>query len=140
MKRLLVALAALLVSVIPVRAGGGLAATITAEVVGSEVVYHVTVENARNPYVLWVGQNCYLDGVNVDLSYAGVVWETVTPTKGKRYDGTGSATLPTSGIHNGGVSNGVPQPDVPWTSDHCEAWLWLWPDLDPIAIVPLFPT
>jgi hypothetical protein len=140
MKRLLAVLAALLLSAVPVRAGGT-SATISAEVIGDTVTYHVTVTNVRNPYDVWIGQRCYLAGELVDTQYQGATWTTVTVGKGNKSDASGSTGgFTTSGIHTGSTDVPGETIDVPWSSDHCEAWVWLWPDLTPIATTPLFAT
>lgn len=129
MRSLLAALLALLMVAMPVAA-----ASISATIVANSDTYDVTISNVRNPYLTWVGQRCFLAGELVDTQYQGVQWTTVTPAKGNKSDGVGFAgPFTTSGIHTG--STGVPGEtiDVPWTSDHCEAWVWLYPDLDPIA-------
>jgi hypothetical protein len=136
MKRLLAGLALALLIVAPVSAGPASAtiALTEPEPVSGDVTYAVTEENARNPYELWVAQRCFLNGDLVDVQYQGVQWTSVVEGHGRHNSGEGFAgPFQTSGIHEG--SGGV---NTPWSSDRCEAWVWDWPDLDPLSSVLSF--
>lgn len=141
MKRLplLAILAALLAALglaSPIRAGqlSGTISLTEPEPVSGDVTYAVTVQGARNPYLIWVTQKCYLGSGLVDVQHQAVRWTTVTAARGNRSDASGTAgPFQTSGIHQG--SEG----DTAWTSDHCEAYVWEYPDLlDPISPVLTF--
>lgn len=137
MRGFVAGLALALLVVVPVFAVGGLSATIALDQtppVSGDVTYSVTVHDARNPYVLWVGQRCYLAGELVDAQYQGVQWTSVTQAKGNKSDGVGFAgPFETSGIHRGSGTEPGEVIETPWSSDQCEAWVWVYPDLDPIA-------
>ena len=132
MKRVVAAAAAVLLFAAPVSATALSATIAVGSVGGGQATYDVTVHNASNPYLLWVGQRCYLAGDVVDIQHQGVQW-TVTPAKGNKSDGIGFAgPFETAGIHHGSAG------DTSWTSDECEAWVWVWPDLDPVSNVVSF--
>jgi hypothetical protein len=135
MKSLLAGLAFALLITAPVSAGPASAtiALTEPEPVSGDVIYAVTEEDARNPYELWVAQRCFLGSDLVDVQYQAVQWTSVVEGHGRHNSGEGFAgPFQTSGIHHG--SEG----DTPWSSDRCEAYVWDWPDLDPLSSVLSF--